>query len=129
MNVRDFNPENDMSDVLRWLKGHKQGDISADILPPNGFVIDGICAGWLYLTDSPVSLFGWPVGNFDKSPKVIYEGFSKLILHVQKFAVEAGCPVIFTYTNQHGLLKLYKKLGFFTGETELTGIIFNGGNT
>jgi len=109
-----------------WWTSRNNSAFDTEMLPPDGFIVDDICAGWLYLTNSVFSAFAWQVSNPSKSPKMVLQGFEMLVEHIQKYAVAAGRPSIFAYTNHHGLLKLYQKSGFIVGDNNMTHILYKG---
>lgn len=125
MNVAQINKDT-LPLALSWWEDRGGTAPVAEMLPPGGFIVEDICAGWLYLSDSVLSHYAWTVGNPAKSPKVTLKGFEVLINGVKEYAEASGCPLIFAYTNHHGLLKLYQKHGFQLGDRNVNHLMYPG---
>ena len=124
--VRPITSE-DYDTLVSWWKGHGWEVTPVSCLPPDGFIIEGVCAGWLYLTNSSLALFGWPVGNPDANPKEIREGM-KLILEETKCCMRAcDRKVMMAFTNRLGLENIYREHGFQVGDELITNYIYGDG--
>jgi hypothetical protein len=103
--------------------------IAPENLPKVGFVIEGeedpICAGFLYQTDSAVCWLEWIVTNPKIKAREKYDAISYLIDVICDEARGLGFKVIYTSSNQSGLMKLLKRKDILPTDTGVT--MFFGG--
>lgn len=123
MIVRDITKE-DMPTVKSWWEGHEWGaDLTsaeyAGVLPDIGFIIEGMCASWLYVSNSNMSFLSWVVSNPAVDLTEAGKALDEMINHALKVSAEIGCPNVVFPTAHEGLKRRVKRLGFLTIEQNL----------
>lgn len=80
--VRKFE-KSDMEEVMGWFHSRKI-DITPDYLPEIGFIVPGICAGFIYKTDANFCIFE----SFISSPNTTKEEREKALRNVVTEMIE-----------------------------------------
>lgn len=125
----DFKTDEHYDEVCRWWREHSNWDepIPKEVLAPDGLVIPGVCAGWIYHSEVAFSYMEWLVANPDQPGKVVYKGLRLLVDALKEKAYDKGKSMIYTSVKHEGLIRLYKKCGFIEGDTGMTNMICLGG--
>ena len=94
--------EDDHHEIMKWFKAHNWPVKDFSQFPPTGAIVPGVCAGWLYFTNSPTAIMEWVVSN----PKSTQRdpGLDKLISTLTEMARSQGCKNIFTATKHPKLV-------------------------
>lgn len=129
MIVRKFDPELDYIDAVTCWKQQEWPAIPLDLLPKTGIVVESdqskLAFGWLYLTDSKMSILEFIVGN----PNVSWQERDEAIhLVINALCLEAkgnGARSIFTSVNHPRLIERYKSQGFAETDRNMTNLIRN----
>tara|TARA_R110000787_G_scaffold5480_3_gene20058 strand:+ start:3716 stop:4099 length:384 start_codon:yes stop_codon:yes gene_type:complete len=119
MKVRDFT-QYDYDTVCRWWEGHSWPAIPECALSDTGFIIDGMCAVWVYSTNSCFSLVEWVIGNPEADKRKLGPALDLLLDHAVEFAKQDGSILIQTTTKHSGLIRRYKNHGFVEGDSGMT---------
>ena len=93
------------------------------MLPRVGAVVDGVCAGFLYATDSKICWLEWIVGNPDSPHEIRAEGLNLLINELCAYAKKVGFEVVFTSSNHTRLMDRLDAAGFIKTDTNVTQLI------
>lgn len=102
-----------------------------DFLPNDGLcgvmVMDGdvgICAGFVYLTNSKVCWVDWIVSNkeYNKKPQR-REAISLLIHKLTSICKESGAKYSYALIKSPSLIKVYKDLGYMQGDSYTSEMI------
>lgn len=123
MQARPFNLRTDYSEVATWWKAHGWPEIPPEALSPTGFVVDGICAGWFYKTDSKLSWIEWVVSNPSVEPEVRGAGLDALMGRLIEEGRRLGFSSMFSSISNKRLIERYKKHGFIETETGMSNMI------
>jgi hypothetical protein len=119
----------DLDVVCGWLKARTDSNLSTDILPKHGYIIDNECACFVYSVDNaPVCFVEWVVTNPDLSARAAYGAVDKLAKGLSDFAstcAKRGVRVL-TVLSKPKLAKIFNKHGFVTGCTNETSLCFGG---
>lgn len=115
--------EKDYPEICSWWTAHGWAPIAEDLLPRTRLVIEGLCAGFLYKTDSNFAVLEWVVGNpkADKGQRRI--ALDLLIQGLLKVAKESGFTTVWTQLEHPALIERYENHGFQIGDKNLTGMI------
>ncbi len=115
--MRFVNLSTDYPILEAWWAIHKWPAPPANLLPPNGLIIDGKAAGFLYLTDSPIAWLEWVVGNplCDKIERG--QAVDRLIRGLLQRAQELGKTMVFSSTSQRTLAGRYEESGAILGDS------------
>lgn len=122
MKTQPFNFDGDMADIESWWAEHEQPVALREILSNRGRIVPGVCAAWLYLSDGPLAMIGWPVANPDASPREVHAGFELIFDEMLDEAKENGTKIVVAYTAKSGLIKMFKSAGFVVGDGATTSL-------
>ena len=85
---------NDYEQVKSWFLARKMVPPPEDLLPKNGVIMDGIAAGFLYLTDSSVAIIDGYISNKDSVKHERDQAIDKLTLELISIAKAKGFKII-----------------------------------
>lgn len=105
-----------------WNKQNWQAP-DRNMLPKTGLIIENICAGFLYKTDSDVALLEFIIANPESNKEERSEALDLLINNLVNIAKESGYKAIFTSLQHTKLLERYKKHGFIETDKSMTNMI------
>ena len=134
MNIkaRPFSAHTHYEMIASWWRAHEWPVIPREALPGFGLVMfdennNGICAGFLYKTDSTFAILEWVVGNpvYLKKPERS-EALDELIKGLIAHAKDYGYKLIFGYTKKDRLIKRYVDAGFTKTDEGMTHVIWKG---
>lgn len=93
MKVRRFKRD-DYSELARWYEGHGQPVPPPDMLSDLGIIVEGVCAGFVLLTNSAVCLIDSLVTNPEASGEERHKALVLLGDALVEAAKESGAKVI-----------------------------------
>jgi hypothetical protein len=120
--VKPFTLEH-YSEVHGWWEAHGWAPIALDSLPSTGFIVEGVCAGFLYSTDSNMCILEWVISNPNASKEARSEGLDDLIDALLKAAHDKKYKMVFTSVSHPKLMKRYTEFGFKKTESEMTNML------
>ncbi len=127
MIIRPYTPA-DHPRLAVWWSLHHWDVIEQVMLPPDGFVVeaDGIavCAGFLYLTNSPFAWLEFVVANPLCDKLLRGKALDLLIAGLIARAKDLGKSSIFTTVNHPGLQKRYESQGGQVVQKNMTNIFW-----
>lgn len=112
-----------------WWEGHDWGAIPLSMLPPTGAIVEGICLGYLYISNGGMAHMEWIVANPEKKGREVYKALKILVEKLVSIAHDAGIPAIFTNSDNENLMRLYESTGFYRTETGTTNLLHTAGPT
>lgn len=116
MQIRIFN-EKDLEEMNSWYFERGMLGISLESLPQVGFVIEGVAALFVYLTDSNIALIEGLVTNPKKSLMKRERAVRLLVSQCESYAkqIRQKVVVLIEKKSVRGLAKNlnYKSVGFF----------------
>lgn len=92
---RAIDLDKDHETLLKWWKGYSWPAVPKDALPQNGIMIEDLCAGFIYKTDSSIAWIEWIIGNPEASPQERRNALEALIPELVRKAREMGFKSIF----------------------------------
>ena len=122
MQIRPFEKK-DHYTVCKWWKQHDWQGLSLNMLPPTGYIVDDVCAGWLYKTDGGWALLEWIISNPESDKDKRDEALDRLISKLIEEADNAGVKAIFTSSNHPKLVERYGKHNFKITDTNVTHMV------
>jgi len=122
MNIRKYE-RSDYPIVCEWWSMHKWPNIPASMLPSTGFIIDKVCAGFLYKTDSTIGILEFIISNPNSDVQIRSNGLNLLIETLVAEAKVNGMSAIFTSVNNNKLINRYKDLGFTESDKNITNMV------
>lgn len=122
MKVKAFE-KTDYALISTWWLQHGWSPVSFEMLPKIGFIVNDICAGFLYINDSRLCHLEWVVSDPDSGKQERSESLAILLNVLENTAKEFGCSAVFTATKHENLIKRYKNNGYITTDVEMTHLI------
>jgi hypothetical protein len=113
----------DYATVCKWWKGYAFPAMPEILLPKNGLIIDGKCAGFLYSTDSGIAWMEFVVGNPEISKEERDGALDALIHGLARMAKDLGFMKVFTSTNSNRFTKRLLDCGFVVGDASTIQLI------
>lgn len=123
MNIRKVDIQKDYEMLAKWWLHHGWGDVPAIILPKEGFIVNEICAGFIYQTDSKIAWIEYIVSDPASEKEYRAQSLDILIDNLIKRAKELGFLVAFATLEHPALIERYKKHGFVIGDSKVTNMI------
>jgi hypothetical protein len=123
MKVTPFFAEKHYEDVTTWWKRYDWPVIPLKTLPPAGFIVEGVCATWLYELDSNIAMLEWTVANKEVNFLYRSQALNCLIDHVLKYAKDKGYEHVFTTANHPGLIERLQGRGFMVTDKGVTHLM------
>lgn len=103
--------------IKSWWASRNVPDFDLDILPANGFVVDGIAAGWIYFDlEGKIGWLAWNIA--DKNAPALQRGkaVAKVVELLEELARKSEVKLIMASTENQSLGRLYSRLGFNVAE-------------
>jgi hypothetical protein len=122
MNIKPFE-ESDHPLLCSWWEEHGWAPVSLNMLPKIGYIVDDICAGFLYINDSKLCHLEWIIADPKSDKNKRSEALNVLISTLCFTAKEYGCEAVFTATKHKSLIERYKSNGFFITDLDMTHLI------
>jgi len=122
--IREYN-DNDYITLCEWWVEHKWGVIPMNCLPKVGFVVNNICAGFLYQTDSKIAWLEWIISNPQSNKEERDVALDLLINQLLITAKELGFKLVFTSVKHPKLKERYLEHGFLITENNSTEMVRN----
>ena len=123
MKVDRFDWDKHGDAMFSWYEGHGWPSLPKAMFPTVGFVVEGLCAGWLYQSDSVVCWFEWIVSNPEAEKRQVHKALAELYDHAIIQSEELGYSSIFSSFNHKGLIRLAEKKGFQVTDTNMTNLV------
>lgn len=120
--IKEFQQSN-YPEVKQWWEGHKWPVIPFQMLPKTGYIIENVCAGWLYRSDSPICWVEWIISNPASEKIIRNESLNLLIDTLINKAKSEGFSHVFTSVKHPGLIKRYESHGFTIQDSNVTHMI------
>lgn len=113
----------DYATLKRWWEAHDWKPLPRDCLPSIGSIAGGICAGFLYRTDSKLALIEYIISDPSSSKKDRKEAVRLVIEDLTDKATDLGYIAIYTSTTSPSLINHYKNVGFKVTDTNITSLV------
>jgi len=96
----EYIKKDEYEDIKHWFEAWGWPPIPEQFLPENGIVVMdgdvGICAAWLYQTDTPICWLEHFISNKDATKKQRKEGLEGLLNYMTNLAKELGADLVMT---------------------------------
>lgn len=109
--------------VCGWWKDYEWNPIPLESLPTTGFIVDDVCAGFLYKTDSNIAWLEFVVSNKKANKEEKSKALNLLIESLCEEAKKDKYNVIFTSCQHKGLIQKYLNNGFIKTDLNMTNLI------
>lgn len=121
--IRPIDFSKDYEILERWWKEHNWLPVHPSLLPKTGFIVDEVCAGWLYKTDSAFALLEFVVSDKNAEKDRRDKALNILINSLLEEADKAGFKVVFTSLEHPKLIERYQKFGFKVTDKNMTNMV------
>lgn len=120
MQVRKYNPETDFEQIKTWGKGW-EANYDKDLFPPLGFIVPGVCAYFIYETNSKVCWLENMVRNPEVPKEVADKGLELVATACLKEINTLGYKVAYATTASEAVIDRALRHGAtaFKGQTLL----------
>lgn len=92
-------------------------------MPKDGFIIEGVAAGFLVNTDSGFAILEPFISNRNSSPEARSEALGVILRELVDYAAKAGYKAVYGFSTSLSMLKRAKHLGFNECDTKLTAVM------
>ena len=117
MRLIDLNTDYDT--LCSWWKSYDWPPIPLEALPQQGLIIDGVCAGFIYQTDSSIALMEWIVGNKQSNAILREEKLTELVVGLKSMAKTLGFTTVFSAVKHPNLIKIYENNGLVATDSHM----------
>lgn len=126
--MRAIDLEKDYKTLEKWWKSYSWPCIAPEYLPTTGLIIDDLCAGFLYKTDSSVAILEWIVGNREADRGARAQAIREVVQGLKEIAHRAGYTKVFTSAVHPNLISAYKELGFQPTDSNVQMFMYSIGD-
>lgn len=106
--------------IEAWYRAQMEPVPPLDLLPKNGFIVEDICAGFLYLTDSRLGIIDLYISNPDISKDYRDKALNLVTIEIINKAKEYNCRVLMATSNIAAVKRRTEFHGFkYAGETSV----------
>lgn len=98
--------------VREWYRGWTLSIPPRELLPDTGRIVPGVCAGFLYLTNSGIGLLENYISNPEASKELRDEGLDELTHSLLALAKENGVVALRCETKMQQVIERAKKFNF-----------------
>lgn len=102
----------DYEDTSLWYAGRGLSPVPLSCLPKTGMIEPGVCAIFLYKTDSQVGLIESLIVNPEASKEVTSEAIEECVRALEAQAQSLGLSTLICMTHIPGVKERAEKLGF-----------------
>jgi hypothetical protein len=122
MEVRKYQPS-DYFELCTWWELQKWPSMGQDHLPENGFIVEGIAAGFLYKTDSKFALMEFIIANPKTEKETRAQALDLVIDSLLNLAKELDFKSVFSSITHPKLLQRYQQHGFVVTDENMTNLV------
>lgn len=123
MQIREFDFKNDYHVICKWWRDHNWMCVPKDCLPKTGYMIDNVCAGFLYKTDSKIAWMEYIISNKDSNKDERNQGLDMLITKISDVAKESDYKILYTSVMHPKLIERYNKHEFVVTDKDMSNMI------
>lgn len=109
--VRTFTKK-DYPKLCKWLTAHGMDSPPIEMLPPTGFIVDGVACGFAYMTDSPIAIFDCFVSNPKSKKEDREDAINDIILTLLEYVKHKEKRVVLCSTQIESMRRRVLGVGF-----------------
>jgi hypothetical protein len=110
--VEPYSHKEHREQVERWWRLHGVAPVEPGFLSDEGFIVPGIAAGWLYLTNSKMALIENLTANPEVDEATRSEAIDRVVRRIVDEAQDFGAKVICGFTQIPAVIGRAERLGF-----------------
>lgn len=122
MNLRKYT-NLDYWTLTSWWHLHDWPCPDQEMLPETGFIVEDICAGFLYKTDSKIALLEFIISNPQTTKEKRANGLDILITALCEEAKKLEFKAIFTSVQHKKLIQRYENHGFVIADNDMKNMV------
>lgn len=101
-----------VDDAIAWMVARGVPELPADLFPPDGYVVEGVAALWIYLTKSSIAYLEMLVSN-PKAPKEERDAALDAVIDAcVERARSAGCRTVMAPVQRADIIERATRKGF-----------------
>ncbi len=105
LKLREFNKDKDLKTINNWYSDWSMSELPQWFLPETGYIVDGVCAAFMYKTDSKVAYMENVISN-PKAPHEVRAIALKMIGNqIFKKAEELGFKAVLGWSKNKSVTK------------------------
>lgn len=104
--------DKDFSVLREWWRGWGMTPVPRELLPETGMIVPGVCAGFLYLTNSALGLIETYISNPEASKRLRDEGLDELTHALISLAKDHGVTLLRCDSKNLSVIERAKKFQF-----------------
>lgn len=109
--------------LVEWWNQHNWKAPSINMLPKTGFIVENVCAGFLYKTDSEIAWLEFIISNPNSDKEERSKGLDLVINALLEEAKISGFKAVFTSVEHKKLIERYKEHGFIETDKDMTNMV------
>lgn len=106
-----------------WWKDHGWTSPGLDMLPPTGFIVNNVCAAFLYKTDSPIAWMEFIISDKKADKDIKDKSLDILVDVIIEEAKKSNFKIVFTSSNHSNLISRLKKHNYVIGDENVTQLV------
>jgi hypothetical protein len=114
-NMRRFTVE-DYNEISTWYLSRNMTPVRQDFLPPVGFIVPGVAAGFIMQTDSNLAILEPFISNKESKSIERHEALDKIMAALVEYAKSTECKGIFGFSTSHPMIRRALRQGFIVNE-------------
>jgi len=118
--------DQDYETACGWWKAQDWEPVHKTFLPETGVIVNDICMGWIYLSNSKVAHAEWIIGNPEVSGPSKLRAINTVLEGLIEIARDHGATFIFSSVKNTSLIKILEKKGFIRTDEGMTNFIYSG---
>jgi len=123
MQIMKFDKDKHYDTICSWWEKHQWPKIPLTMLPQTGYIVDDLCAGFLYQTDSNIAWLEFIISNPESTKDDRSKALDILIDRLSEDARGMGFTMIFSSINHSNLINKYEKNGFNIADKNMTNMV------
>lgn len=109
--LREFK-SGDYPEICKWFKAHGLRSPDLSQLPIHGCIVPGVAAGFVYMTDSPISILDCFISNPDSDETKRDVAIDAIVINLAEHAKNKGANILITNTRIQAVRLRALDLGF-----------------
>lgn len=109
--------------LASWWNAHNWPCPDQEMLPETGFIVEDVCAGFLYKTDSKIAWLEFIISNPKIEKEKRTQSLDLVISALCEEAKKLGFKVIFTSVQHKKLIQRYENHGFIVADNDMKNMV------
>lgn len=110
--MRTYDADTDYENLCEWWALHKQAPIALCMIPDSGLIVEGVAAGFLYLTNAKLGIIDLYVSNPKASKEARNNALNEITEELISLAHHRDCKAILATSSLQAVEKRALDFGF-----------------